>query len=98
MSKYVKEMMMDQLRSDLDGSRSVLIVDLKGLDAIAEHRLRSDLRKKSIKIRALKNTPARPGFPGMGMGGLSAFPGGPVGAGWGGDGVAELAKEMSRQV
>ena len=28
MSKYVKEMMMDQLRSDLDGSRSVLIVDL----------------------------------------------------------------------
>ena len=39
MSKYVKELMMDQLRSDLDGSRSLLIVDLKDLDAIAEHEL-----------------------------------------------------------
>ena len=37
MSKYVKELMMDQLRSDLDGRRSVLILDLKELDANAEH-------------------------------------------------------------
>src|SRR3954447_1383851 len=98
MSKYVKEMMMDQLRSDLDGSRSVLIVDLKGLDAIAEHGLRRDLRKKSIKIRALKNTLARRVFSEMGMDGLSQFLAGPSVAVWGGDGVAELAQEMSRQV
>jgi large subunit ribosomal protein L10 len=98
MSKYVKEMMMDQLKSDLDGSRSVLIVDLKGLDAIAEHGLRRDLRKKSIKIRALKNTLARRVFSEMGMDGLSQFLAGPSVAVWGGDGVAELAKEMSRQV
>ena len=98
MSKYVKELMMDQLKSDLDGSRSVLIVDLKGLDAIAEHQLRRDLRKKSIKIRALKNTLARRVFSEMGMDGLSQFLAGPSVAVWGGDGVAELAKEMSRQV
>jgi large subunit ribosomal protein L10 len=98
MSKYVKEMMMDQLRSDLDGSRSLLIVDLKGLDAIAEHRLRSDLRKKSIKIRALKNTLARRVFSEMGLDGLSRFLAGPSVAVWGGDGVAELASEMSRQI
>src|SRR3954469_4352780 len=98
MSKYVKEMMMDQLKSDLDGSRSVLIVDLKGLDAIAEHKLRSDLRKKSIKIRALKNTLATRVFSEMGMEGLSQFLAGPSVAVWGGDGPAELAKEISRQV
>jgi large subunit ribosomal protein L10 len=98
MSKYVKELMMDQLKSDLDGSRSLLIVDLKGLDAIAEHRLRSDLRKKSIRIRALKNSLARRVFTDMGMEGLSQFLAGPSVAVWGGDGVAELAKEMSRQV
>ena len=72
MSKYVKELMMDQLRSDLDGSRSVLILDLKGLDAIAEHQFRRDLRKKSIQIRALKNTLARRVFAEMGMDGLCA--------------------------
>ena len=98
MSKYVKEMMMDQLRTDLDGSRSVLILDLKGLDAVAEHQFRRDLRKKSIKIRALKNTLARRVFSEMGMDGLSQFLAGPSVAVWGGDGVAELAQEMSRQV
>ena len=98
MSKYVKELMMDQLRSDLDGSRSLLIVDLKGLGAVAEHQLRRDLRKKSIKIRALKNTLARRVFTDMGLEGLSKFLSGASVAVWGGDGVAELAKEMSRQV
>jgi large subunit ribosomal protein L10 len=98
MSKYVKELMMDQLRTDLDGSRSVLILDLKGLDAVAEHQFRRDLRKKSIKIRALKNTLARRVFSDMGMDGLSRFLEGPSVAAWGGDGVAELAKEISTQV
>ena len=98
MSKYVKELMMDQLRTDLDGSRSVLILDLKGLGAVAEHQFRRDLRKKSIKIRTLKNTLARRIFSEMGMDGLSQFLEGPSVAVWGGDGVAELAKEISTQV
>jgi large subunit ribosomal protein L10 len=98
MSKYVKELMMDQLRSDLDGSRSVLILDLKGLDAIAEHQFRRDLRKKSIKVRALKNTLARRVFSEMGMDGLSKYLEGPSVAVWGGAGIAELAKEISTQV
>ena len=98
MSKYVKELMMDQLRADLDGSRSVLILDLKGLDAITEFRLRRDLRKKSIRLRALKNSLARRVFNEMGMDGLSKYLEGPSVAAWGGDGVAELAKEISDQV
>ena len=98
MSKYVKELMMDQLRSDLNGSRSVLILDLKGLDAIAEHQFRRDLRKKSIRVRALKNTLARRVFSEMGMEGLSRYLEGPSVLVWGGDGVAELAKEVSTQV
>jgi large subunit ribosomal protein L10 len=98
MSKYVKELMMDQLRSDLNGSRSVLILDLKGLDAIAEHQFRRDLRKKSIRVRALKNSLARRVFSELGMGGLSAYLEGPSVLVWGGDGVAELAKEVSSRV
>jgi large subunit ribosomal protein L10 len=98
MSKYVKELMMDQLRSDLDGSRSVLILDLKGLDAITEFQFRRDLRKKSIKVRALKNSLARRVFADMGMDGLAKYLEGPSVAVWGGPGVAELAKEISAQV
>ena len=98
MSKYVKELMMDQLRSDLDSGRSVLILDLKGLDAVAEYQFRRDMRKKSIRVRALKNTLARRVFSEMGMDGLSRFLEGPSVLVWGGDGVAELAKEVSAQV
>jgi large subunit ribosomal protein L10 len=98
MSKYVKELMIDQLKTELDGTRSVLILDFKGLDAVSENQLRLSLRRKSIRMRALKNTLARRVFEDMGIGGLSRFLEGPSVAVWGGDGVAELAKEISAQV
>jgi large subunit ribosomal protein L10 len=97
MSKYVKELMMDQYRHDLGGATSVLIVDFKGLDAISEHKFRMDLRKKKIKVRALRNSLARRIFDEMGLGGLDALLTGPSVAVWGGDGPAELAKEVSNQ-
>jgi large subunit ribosomal protein L10 len=97
MSKYVKELMMDQLKSDLDGNRSLLIVDLKDLDAIAEHGFRRDLRKKSIRLRVLKNSLARRVFSDMGMDGLSKYLEGPSAVVWGGEGPSELAKEITTQ-
>jgi len=98
MSKYVKELMMNQLRSDLDGSRSLLILDLKDLDATTEHQFRRDLRKKSIRLRVLKNSLARRVFSDLGMGGLSRFLDGPSAIAWGGEGITELAKEVSAKV
>jgi large subunit ribosomal protein L10 len=98
MSKYVKELMMDQLRSDLGDSRSLLVLDLKDLDATAEHGLRRDLRKKSIRLRVLKNSLARRVFTDMGMDGLSKYLKGPSAIAWGGEGITELAKEISTQV
>jgi large subunit ribosomal protein L10 len=98
MSKYVKELLMDQLRSDFGASRSLLLLDLKDLDAVAEHQFRRDLRKKSIRVRALKNSLARRVFSELGLEGLGGFLEGPSVAVWGGDGVAELAKEVSTQV
>lgn len=98
MSKYVKEMMMDQLRSELGETQSVLILDFKGLDAVSENTMRLDLRKKDIHVRALKNSLARLIFNEKGLGGLDQFLTGPSVAVWGGAGVAELAKEISAQV
>jgi large subunit ribosomal protein L10 len=97
MSKYVKELMMDQLKSDLDGNRSLLIVDLKDLDAIAEHNFRRHLRKKAIRLRVLKNSLARRVFSDMGMDGLSKYLEGQSAVVWGGEGPSELAKEITAQ-
>jgi large subunit ribosomal protein L10 len=98
MSKYVKELMMGQLRSELGDDRSVLILDLKDLDAHAEFQLRRDLRKKSIKLKVLKNSLARRVFADLGMDGLGQYLTGASAAAWGGEGIAELAKEISNQV
>lgn len=98
MSKYVKEMMMDQLRSDLGDARSMLILDFKGLDAVSEHQLRMDLRKKSIQVRTLKNTLARRVLADAGVDGLAKYLEGPSVLVWGGTGPAELAKEISAQL
>jgi large subunit ribosomal protein L10 len=98
MSKYVKEMMMDQLKTELAGSKSVLLLDFKGLDAVSENKLRLDLRKKKIHMRAVKNTLAKRVFADAGISGLEKYLSGPSVAVWGGDGVAELAKEISAQV
>jgi len=98
MSKYVKEMMMDQLKTDLGGSTSLLILDLKGLDAVSEHAFRRDLRAKKIHVRVLKNKLARRVFTDMGVAGLEKYLEGPSVAVWGGDGVAELAKEVFSRV
>ena len=56
------------------------------------------MRKKAIRVRALKNSLARRVFSEMGMDGLSSYLEGPSVLVWGGDGVAELAKEVSTQV
>lgn len=98
MSRYVKEMMMTQLDSDFAGTKSLLILDLKGLDALSEFQFRRDLRKKSIKVRTLKNNLAAKVLSDNGIHGLEKFLAGPSVAVWGGDGVAELAKEISSQV
>lgn len=98
MSKFVKELMIDQLRADLDGTRSVLILDFKGLDATAENQFRLDLRKKNIRVRTLKNSLARKVFSELGLEGLGRYLEGPSVAIWGGDGVAELAKEITAQL
>lgn len=98
MSKYVKELMMGQLRQDFGDASSVLILDMKGLDAQSEFQFRRDLRKKSIRVRTLKNNLAGKVLGELGLGGLDKFLSGPSVAVWGGDGVAELAKEISQQL
>ena len=76
----------------------MLILDLKDLDAQAEYRLRRDLRKKSIRLRVLKNTLARRVFADMGMDGLSQYLEGPRRPPGAARAIAELAKEISSQV
>jgi large subunit ribosomal protein L10 len=96
MSKLVKDLMMQTLRSRLDDVGEVFLISLGQLDAQKTTELRLALRKKKINLqlirnnlarRALSDTPLAPAFEGQ-TGMLAVC--------WGGEDIVDLAKELDR--
>ncbi len=56
MSKYVKNLVTDHLRQRLQSVNDALLVNMVGLDANANHRLRTELRAKNIHVLVVKNS------------------------------------------
>ena len=56
MSKYVKNLVTEHLRDRLQGVDDALLVDVIGLDANANNRLRTELQEKDIRLVAVKNS------------------------------------------
>jgi len=96
MSKAIKDMLVSDLRSRLDGVGEVLVVSLGALDAQKTTQLRKALRAKRISLQLVKNslarramadTPLAPAFDSMeGM----------LAIAWGAADVVDLAKEIDR--
>jgi large subunit ribosomal protein L10 len=96
MSKYVKDLLTDEIRRRLDGVDAVLLVSLVGVDAQRNFLLRRELRGKGIHLMVVKNSLARRATEGTalaagfeGLAGMSAVV-------WGGKDVVSLAKEVVR--
>ena len=75
MSKYVKNLIADDLRQRLQNVHDALLVNMVGLNANANTRLRAELRSKNIHVMVIKNslaarategTPLAPLFEGLG--------------------------------
>jgi len=96
MSKLVKNMLVDDLKTRLTGVGELIVVSLGKLDAQQTSALRQTLRKKKIHLQMVKNslakratldTPLAPAFDkheGM------------LAIAWGGEDVVDLAKELDR--
>jgi large subunit ribosomal protein L10 len=93
MSKVIKQMQMDALKRDFGGVRDLVMLHIVGLDAIAENKMRLDLRKKGIRLQMVKNSLARRVFTDMGLKIDTAWEGSTTVA-WGAGSVAELSKEI----
>ena len=59
MSKFVKNLLMDDLKRRWDGVNGLLLVSLNGLSANNDHALRKQLRDKKIQVVMVKNSLAR---------------------------------------
>jgi large subunit ribosomal protein L10 len=59
MSKPVKDMMTNVIRTQYEGIDSACVVDISGLDAINTNLMRGELKKQSIQMHVVKNSMAR---------------------------------------
>ena len=96
MSKYVKQLVADDLRRRLDGVEEALLVDVIGMDANASNRLRGALTEKSMNLLVVKNSLAKRATEGTPL--APAFEGveGSMALVWGGEDFVSMAKEIVR--
>src|SRR3954466_4421361 len=97
MSKVIKQMQMDALRNTFGSVRDLVLLNVVGLGAIPENKIRLDLRKKGIRLQMVKNSLARRVFGEMGLQIKSEWTNSTTVA-WGGTSVAELSKEIEAVV
>jgi len=70
MSKFVKALVTEEIRSRYAEVTSACVVDLTGLDVQAQEKLRKSLRTKSATLEIVKNSLARRAFAGGALGPL----------------------------
>lgn len=93
MSKVLKGMMMEELRSRLKGVDDALLVDVIGLNSGSTFALRRELRNRNISLLVVKRSLARKAFEGRPL--AQVFEGGgSVALVWGGEDFVSLAKEL----
>jgi large subunit ribosomal protein L10 len=96
MSKYLKDLITDDLKKRLDGVSDVLVVDIAGLEANKNVELRKQLRQKGIQMLMVKTSLARRAAEGTAL--APAFEGsdGSATLVWGAEDIVSLAKEVTK--
>ncbi|MCC7084195.1 MAG: 50S ribosomal protein L10 [Pirellulales bacterium] len=96
MSKFVKDLLARDLKNQLNGVSDALLVNVIGLDSIRTSKLRTELRKKNIKLEVVKNSMARRATEGTPL--APAFEGveGTLAVVWGAYDFVSLTKEIVR--
>jgi large subunit ribosomal protein L10 len=100
MSKVIKQMEMDALRQSFGEVRDLVLLSIKGLNCINEGQFRAALRKKKIRLKAVKNSLTRKVFGEIGLKVPDDSPywTGPTALAWGTDSIAELSQAIDGEL
>lgn len=96
MSKYVKNLVTDYVREQLSGVGDAILVDVIGMNANANNRLRGVLEEKNINLLVVKNSLAARAMTGTPLAGMFDGFSGSAAVCWGGEDIVSLAKEVAR--
>jgi len=96
MSKYLKNLIAEDLRGRLQQVHDALLVNVVGLDANTTNRLRGELQAKGIHLMVIKNSLARRATEGTPLGPMFEGLAGPAAICWGAEDIVALAREVTR--
>lgn len=96
MSKYVKDLVAQDLAGRLADVEDALLVNVVGLDANQSVVLRRQLREKNINLLMVKNSLARRATEGRPLAAALDDAEGSLAVVWGGEDIIALAKEITR--
>ena len=94
MSKFVKDLITNDLKKRLDGVEDALLVDVIGLKNEKNVALRQRLRKKNIQLLVIKNSLAARATQGTRLEKAFENSVGQMALIWGGEDIISLAKEV----
>lgn len=95
MSKAVKGLMIDSIKSRVGEHRDLIVLDVSRLPALTNNRLRNELSTKGIQLLTVKNAVARNAIRDLG---INVGPSSMVGSttlAFGAQDIVQLAKEMT---
>ena len=95
MSKYVKDLVTDDIKRRIDGVDDALLVNMVGLDANKSVELRRQLREKGINVLVIKNSLARRATMGTQLAPAFEDAKGAYALVWGGEDFVSLVKEIT---
>src|SRR5262245_23941223 len=100
MSKQIKQMEMDALKSTFKDVRDMVVLSVTGVNCQTDNQLRLGLRKKNIRLQIIKNSLTRRVFDELGLQVAADSPYwlGPTMVAWGGTSIKELSLELENQI
>jgi large subunit ribosomal protein L10 len=93
MSKAIKQLQMNTLKETFKDVRDLLFLNIVGLDAINDNKIRLGLRKKGIRLHQVKNSLCRRVFGELGLN-ADGLQEGSTTLAWGAGSLKELSKEV----
>ncbi len=94
MSKYIKNLMQQELERRFEGINEFVIVNTIGIDGTSNNELRGKLKDKGINLAVVKNSMMLKALESMGVDNAQMLFEGPCTLVYGGDSVVDVSKEI----
>jgi len=96
MSKYVKNLVAEDIKKRLQNVHDALLVNMIGMDSSSTYTLRKELRAKKINVLVIKNSLAARATAGTPLAKLFDGVGGSAAICWGNDDIVAVAKSIAQ--